>query len=445
MSKGISFINYIVFSFATLLVMAACEPKEEMLRTENDFLYISTDTLRFDTLFSEQLSISRRAKVINPHAEAVLISTIDLAVKDDSPFELIVNGRRASEFRNQTLIGGDSLLLLVNVTTPQTTDTAAFRIHNVINIATQQYNGTIALEATGENVDYMDVWHFTTDTVIAPARPIVIEKGIIVNRDVTLTLKEGSRIYFKSAAEFKVYGSLVAEGSARERVVLRSFRRDGIHRSSLGQWQGIELMKGSSGHRFSGISIFNAINGISWEGDEAEEKQTLTLTHANIQHASKTGLSLKNIHLNADNLLLNNCVDHLLLMNGTVTLNMLHCTLANYSFNFFRSKPSLSLGDAVNASIQNSVIWGNLRDEITLNSDLLSQSNNFFRSSNSHLAKSNSTIDVNPEFVSPPMHNFLPDSLSPLLEQAIPGLSATDNLGNNRKAAPDIGAFERLK
>ena len=75
-------------------------------------LRFSTDTIFFDTIFSEIPSISKRLRVFNDHNQAISIASI--ALKDmNTPYTVTVNGIEGVSFINTKILANDSILLLV--------------------------------------------------------------------------------------------------------------------------------------------------------------------------------------------------------------------------------------------------------------------------------------------------------------------------------------------
>ena len=96
-------------------------------------LSFSTDTLQFDTLFAERLSISKRLKIINPSNKAVNISSIELRNQNDA-FQLTLNGRTESSFSDQLLLPEDSLLILVSANIDQSDVNNPFVIRDYLGL-----------------------------------------------------------------------------------------------------------------------------------------------------------------------------------------------------------------------------------------------------------------------------------------------------------------------
>ncbi len=139
-----------------------------------------------------------------------------------------------------------------------------------------------------------------------------------------------------------------------------------------------------------------------------------------------------------------------------------HCTFAAFSFDFFRQQPSVILSNNVvladnsllNAPLMvemsNSILWGNLPDELLLSNDPSSGFNIDFTSSiirsrqySSDPLFQNNLMNVNPLFIDPEEKNYRLDTLSPAKDAgAMLGIT-TDLEGNLRDILPDIGAYER--
>ncbi|MEM7299155.1 MAG: hypothetical protein AAF391_12925, partial [Bacteroidota bacterium] len=106
------------FLFTCILasIWIGCSLKEEMVSFDSSLaLTFSNDSVAFDTLLSESRSSTKRLMVYNFNNEAIQLSNIHLGLGESSDYSLIINGKAATQSMNERILGGDSLLILVEV------------------------------------------------------------------------------------------------------------------------------------------------------------------------------------------------------------------------------------------------------------------------------------------------------------------------------------------
>lgn len=133
--------------------IASCSYEPEPT-TEPINLSFSTDTLQFDTLFAERLSITKRLKIKNPSNKAVNISSIGFRNQSQA-FQLTLNGRTQSSFTDQLLLAEDSLLLLVSANIDQGDENNPFVIRDYLEVVNQNNSQSVVFEAWGQNANYL--------------------------------------------------------------------------------------------------------------------------------------------------------------------------------------------------------------------------------------------------------------------------------------------------
>ena len=79
----------------------------------SDILTFSTDTINFDTIFTEQGTATRTLKVYNRSDKSLNISSINLAKGSSSGFVVNVDGLSGTTFNNTEIRGQDSLYIFI--------------------------------------------------------------------------------------------------------------------------------------------------------------------------------------------------------------------------------------------------------------------------------------------------------------------------------------------
>ena len=93
-----------------------CTRKDEVFITDPSArLSFSESVVIYDTLFADLTYPTRRIKVYNPNDGALTISEVSLAGGVSSPFKILVNGQQGPLVRGLELLGGDSLVIVIDL------------------------------------------------------------------------------------------------------------------------------------------------------------------------------------------------------------------------------------------------------------------------------------------------------------------------------------------
>ena len=92
------FKGILIIGLCAMAALLSCDDQDDTPATQaNISLLFSTDTLLFDTLLTDRLSITKRLRIYNPNTEAINISEISLTV--GSEYSLIINGAEENMLR----------------------------------------------------------------------------------------------------------------------------------------------------------------------------------------------------------------------------------------------------------------------------------------------------------------------------------------------------------
>ena len=92
-----------------MLALRGCRKDLQITPDPSAKLQFSTDTLHFDTVFTTIGSSTRRLKIFNPQAQAVKVSSIQLAGGANSLFRLNLNGTSTIQLNDdqQAMLNGE--------------------------------------------------------------------------------------------------------------------------------------------------------------------------------------------------------------------------------------------------------------------------------------------------------------------------------------------------
>ena len=440
-------IQCIVF----LAILWGCDAAQEDISGNPAFrLTYSLDTVKFDTLLTGRASVTKRFKVYNRNKRAVSLDEISLGTGDNSPYLLYVNGIEGKSFTDKVIYGRDSMLVLVEVDIdPQDEDTP-YLIKDKVNFG---YNGnldTLGLVAWGQDAIYLDGKTLDCNTVWTKGKPYVLYDTIQVTEGCTLAVEAGARIFIDNNSALEINGTLSMTGSADDRIIVRNTRFDEDYLEQPGQWDAIFFSKTSTDNIIDHAIIRNGDVGL-WMVDGDGGQNQLTINNTSIGNMSTAGILSNTAKLSMTNVEVFNCADDLLKVTGEGQATIDHCSFSNESYSFARSEPSLKFTNETNKaaltlSITHSIIWGDLREELLIESVQSAEiKNNIIRSNNKDWSASNLlSQEFNyPNFLTiDKVHELKLDNTSVAIDKALESMLATDITGASRDDKPDLGAHE---
>ena len=453
--------NVIQALLAALIVTVACTPEEEKINSGNiQPLVFSTDTIIFDTVFTRRGSVTKRLIVSNPNENAVSIASLTLAGGSSSPYTIFVNGVAGDRFNDEIILGEDSLLMLVSVLIDPQQEDLPFLVKDSIVFNTNNLLQNVKLISYGQDANFLNDSILSCNAVWESEKPYVLTNSILIDTLCTLTIKNGVRIYSDNDSFIFVGGKLVVEGAAESPVLFSNSRLDEDFANAPGQWGGIIFLPGSKDNDINFAMIRNARVGLNLDTFDNDTIPEITVYNTVIENMSASGILTIGADVLAANLLINNCAEFLTGNFGGGYHTYLHCTMANSQSDFFRQNPSVvftdnfsqndrSLTSELVVNIRNSIIWGDLGEELLF--DLSGETNSQLAIANSVL-KTRLELDINdnilnenPRFLDPGNFNHRLDTLSPAKDAGAPSDLLFDLDANPRDEKPDLGAYERIE
>jgi len=339
----------------------------------------------------------------------------------------------------------------------------------------------VDLVAWGQDVHLLHGAYITGEEVFTADKPYLVMDYIYVDTFATLRIEEGVTVHMHHNALIFVDGSLQVEGSLDAPVVFRGDRLEEFYREVPGQWRFIYLSGLSQNNRFRNAELLCGTMGlfISAPPDDGLVPDLL-LENVSINHMSSNGIYALNAQVDASNVVVGNCGGSCAALIHSGSYEFTHCTFHNNWPSWYsnRQLPALFLADYfVNyntegqlvvhsggtfeeASFHNSVIYGNSRMELVIDSyEDLAMNYHFDycltridTDSMDYLDDplfSNIINNENPLLDSIPV-SYSPDSLSPLIDAGLAHYALGfpfDKDGQNRldDEAPDLGAYEWQK
>jgi hypothetical protein len=433
-------------------------------------LFLSVDTLSFDTVFTTTGSITQKVKIINPNSEGLNINSINLMGGSSSPFVINIDGNPGPAASGLYIGGNDSIYIFVSVLIPKGSAPNPFIVLDSIRIS---YNGSeqfIQLNAWGQNAHFLKNVEISSDTVWANDLPFVIFGELHVDSTATLTIQAGTHIYLHADAPIIVDGSLNLLGESPDslRVYFTGDRLDYPYSGYPGSWPGIYFNKSSKDNILNYASFQNANHTLVAEGLPSDGNPKLTLNQCIINNALGEGIFSIQSSISAVNCLVSNCGQNIVIGQGG-NYHFDYCTVASYSTLLLSHQlPVLTISNTstdgtqiftgdLTAVFTNCIFWGSegVPDEV----QVIKQGNSIFQVQFGHVILKQQNYPANidsamlllntdPQFIATgsqnDIFNFHLQANSPALGIGLNTGVFIDLDGNNRPASQsDLGSYER--
>jgi hypothetical protein len=444
---------------------------DKITPADNQKLLFSDDTVLFDTVFTTIGSTTRELRIKNPNNRTVNIEHLYLAGGSASKFRLNIDGEPLSEKRNVEIEAGDSIFIFIDVIIDPLEKNAPVAVTDSIIFLVKDQIQKVHLLAWGQDIFLINNKLIGTETW-QKGKPYLIIGNVTIDTLETLTIEEGTRIYFHRNGSMTVAGNLVVNGTINLPVLFAGDRLEEMYEDIPGQWKGISLLNISKGNTINHAIIRNTVFGIQiGESGISTEFPVLKIFSSVIMHSTVSGLSSLISNIEAANCVISHCGSYCIYLAAGGEYSFTHCTLFNHWEYGLRLTPALYVSEKpekqgsgtsqMNLHFHNSVIYGDNISEmkiIPLGKNLTG--NYYFDYCLLKLDTLNSIfwekdefpktlINRDPHFIDFNSWDLRPDTLSPLLNNGNTVYSAEypfDIRGVSRTTdyAPDIGAFERV-
>jgi hypothetical protein len=359
------------------ILFYACKDGDNFSTDKNLTLAFSENTISFDTVFSSIGSATKRFKIYNRNENSLRIESIELANASASRFRMNIDGEKGTRLTNIEILKKDSLYGFIEVTIDPEESKNPLLIRDSIRFVVNGNTQYLQLEAVGQDVYIWKNKVIGGDTTLTDKKPFLIYDSLVVNKGVTLSVKEGVVFFMKNNASVKINGTLDTKGTAQAPVTFRGSRFDNIeadipYGNVPGQWDGITFHSGSYNNSLEYVVIKNATKGITFSKSDAGDKKAV-LKNIIVQNTSEYGLQAINCKIDIENGLFANSGKYVVSLSGG-EYSFLHCTLANYHRWSARQSESLLLNNTYGDDLSpltkcdfiNSIIYGSVSNEILL-------------------------------------------------------------------------------
>lgn len=334
-----------------IIVTTACD-KMEFAQGSQDLPKFSSDSIRFDTVFTTLGSAVRILKIYNPHDKFINIEKI--SISDNKRFRLNVDGLPGTSFTNIEIGPKDSLYVFCEVTIDpnQPLSLSPFVIVDSIMFKTNGTNQRIILEAWGQNANYFPskasqsnvslidlqgatmTWDNTLPYIVYGVVYIdngiwIIEPGtkVYVYGGITRATNANKETFFYNDGRIIIgkNASIKVRGTLSNPVIFQGVRLEKDFENVRGQWSGIALDEMSRNNSFDHVIIRNNILGVYMDS-----LSSCSFDNVIIYNNSAAAIVARSADITVNNSLFYNQGQQAIsvITGGNCILN--YCTFANY-------------------------------------------------------------------------------------------------------------------
>lgn len=469
-----SFLVLIFFFFLATIEMSC---KKDTFLTAGGELKFSTDTLNFDTVFTQAGSFTLAVKIFNPQNQKVNISSIRLKNGNSSFFHLNINGVPGNAANDIEVAANDSIYVFATVNINPDSANNPFIVEDQLIATLNNNDFSIPIYAYGQNAHYLRDSVIDQNVTWLTDKPYVILHSALVDKGYTLTIPAGCRIYMHQDSRLYVLGKLLINGTQQDSVIFQGDRLDRAYfgyKGYPGEWGGIYFDSSSIGNKISWTILKNCGNNSTGGLPFAMEvfgkpniANQLTMNNTIIENSLGYGLISFQGNITAENCLISQCAAQSLAILQGGNYQFDNCDFINVNsvdqpavavLNYFDISSNQRLVGDLNTSFRNCLIFGrpnndNVYQENQLVTDkdasavyAVSFENSLIENKDAitNATLTNCIINLNPDFTDFDNLNFRAKSAnSPMVDNGI-FLPTTDLDGivhdNNGKT--DIGCYE---
>jgi len=421
-----------------------CTRKEEVVITDPSArLTFSKSVVLYDTVFADLHYPTKRIKVYNPNNGALSISEIALAGGVSSPFKILINGQQGPIVRGLELIGGDSLLIVIDLFFSAMSQNAPYLVEDSIRFFVNGQEQRVLLKAVGRDATLVPSGDLPCATVWDDTKPIVLLGQTVVPAGCTLTLQKGAQVMASRGSSLDVKGTLVVTGEKDDSVYFGGL----VSGKNPGQWLGIRFYEGSAGNQLSWFHIENAQTGLSFVYTSTPASTVdITMDHGVFNDFTQCAVDVAYTDVKATNCLFYATSDAGTRLSKQGSGVFDYCTWAGYSYDYYREGVNIEVNDpagALSLLVKHSIVYGdNFTSELVYDPAATVTVDSCLVKSLTAFPGTGTVLNQDPQFESAVLRNFKLKSTSPAVDKSVPSPVTDDLDGTLRDALPDLGCYE---
>lgn len=329
------------------IIMALCLPAcidDDFTTSPNDTLTFSTDTVTFDTVFTDLGTPTARLLVFNHAKKAVNISSIRFRKADQSNFQMNVDGMSGKEFSDVEIRGGDSIYVFIECFIPENQNDEPALVEDQLEFVTNGVTQQVQVEAYGQNVTRMRAVTLTENTTLTADRPYVVFDSLVVSEGAVLTVEPGARLLFHDKARLTVRGRINASGAPGKMIQMRGDRSDKVltdlwYTDMSAQWDGMYIAPESFDNVLEYVDMRSTTTGLTVDSTGITDRRKLLLHNAWLHNSAGNVLTSRHAWVDAYGVCFSEAAEAVVhLVGGRHT--MVQCTFAN---NYLFAAPRKSI------------------------------------------------------------------------------------------------------
>lgn len=319
---------------------------DDFTTSPSNVLTFSSDTVSFDTVFTELGTPTARLKVFNKAKKSVNISSIKFA-SPETAFSMNVDGQSGKEFSDVEIRGGDSIFIFIECYIPELDKNTPALIEDNLQFVTNGVTQNVVVEAWGQNVTRLRNVTVTDEMVLTAEIPYVVFDSLTVAPDAHLRIEPGANVLFHDGAKLVVEGSLEAVGAPGKMINLRGDRLDNVlpdvaYDILAGQWGGVRFSAASFGNRMEYVDMRSTKTGLVVDSCADLSRQKLLLVNSWIHNSQANALEVNYAWVDAYGCVFSEAAGAAVWLKGGKH-EFVQCTLSNYYLFAVPSSPLLSL------------------------------------------------------------------------------------------------------
>lgn len=313
----------IIISFIVISLTTSCR-KDLDFEISNTNLRFSKDTVFLDTIFTQSNSETYLLKVFNDSDNDISLENVYLNRRDNSSFRVNVDGLSGFEFSEIPLRAKDSLMVFVEIAVDQANNDMIEEDELVFENSNQQVKLLAMIEEAtyhypSEDEDFIFI---NENTVWDNNTSHVVYGTVKLAENASLSILQGSRIYFHNNSGMDIDGTLNLNGTLENPIIIRGDRHDARYDTLPKQWNSIKMNTNSM------LSANYAVLKGGTYGFSLENS-TANISNTQIYNMASSGIFAKNADVSAANVVIADAADACLNVENGGTYNFYFSTFAN--------------------------------------------------------------------------------------------------------------------
>lgn len=334
---------FLILSIVMVLCLPACID-DDFTTSPHDTLTFSTDTVTFDTVFTDLGTPTARLLVFNHAKKAVNISSIRFLKGENSNFQLNVDGMSGKDFRDVEIRGGDSIYVFIECFIPEGSGNEPTFTEDQLEFITNGVSQRVQVEAYGQNVTRLRAVTLTENTVLTADRPYVVFDSLVVSEGTVLTVEPGTRLLFHDKACLTVRGRIHAVGAPGKMILMRGDRSDKVltdlwYTDMSAQWTGMTIAPESFDNVMEYIDMRSTTTGLTVDSTGVTDRRKLLLRNAWLHNSAGNVLTSRYAWVDAYGVCFSEAAEAVVHLTGG-RHTMVQCTFAN---NYLFAAPRKSI------------------------------------------------------------------------------------------------------